>query len=131
IGDYHGHTIWMDIPYTSGGDSYGIPADTIKQMYRHAMEKAMAMGVPFIFNGGATVGAEVAKELGYEAVVQDVTMNLDKGHTGLHQSEGIDSDYYFVHWPGLGGGYKEAPADSTSVALPVHAHVVMPKKAGE
>jgi hypothetical protein len=117
--------IWADVPYGVEGGGYA-PAAEQKLFYRHALNKAMAMGVPLLFhpeiaqvpgraNQNRMMGATAAREAGREVIQKNVTMHMDYGRTGVHQAEAV-----------LGGRYFATIAPGGTFAAKANVAVVMP-----
>lgn len=107
------HAIWADTPYGVNNCTYA-PDEQQKLFFKHAIQKAMAMGVPILFSNN--VALQVAKELGYAVEQKAVGMRIDRGITGAHQSEIVAGAAYWVDVP-AGQEYHRA-ATNLSVIMP-------------
>lgn len=83
VGNYKGPALWLDAPQATPNGNAGGEASML--MYRHAMTKAHAMGVPFFCTGGHV--NQIAQEKGLPVQNLNVTVHLDKGVTGTHHTQ--------------------------------------------
>jgi hypothetical protein len=111
---YEGHALFMDAPYYVNRGQQ--PTQEMYVLaYKHGLKKAMAMGVPFMFNGPQ--GDQAARDMGLQAKPLHVTVTLDRGNTGVHHTQGV---------PGM--GYFTQFGNGNTVDVPINASVVMPNR---
>lgn len=125
IGQYQGLALWLDAPQATPGGNVG--QDQQLLMYRHALGKAMAMGVPFFCAGGHA--PTVAQERGLAVEQLNVTVVLDRGVTGNHHTQYMGPiGQYGARWPDSNWnyGYSVAPALDQDLRLAGMVSVVFP-----
>ena len=95
-------------------------------MYRHALDKAMAMGVPLFVSGNPV--DVMAQQRGLTVHRGLTKVHVHRGVTGMHHSEGLGN--YWMNWPGLTGhnyGRCKVQGDPDETALDFDFTVVMPE----
>jgi hypothetical protein len=125
IGQYNGLALWLDAPQATPGGNVGQEQQML--MYRHAMNKAMAMEVPFFCAGG--YAQQVAQERGLAVQQLNVTVVLDRGVTGNHHTQYMAPiGQYGARWPDStwNYGYSVAPALDQDLRLQAQVSVVFP-----
>jgi hypothetical protein len=120
---YKGMALYMDRPMATPAGQPG--AAEQKLMYQHGLAKAMAMRVPFLV-ADAGMAQQVAQERGLQAGAQQVSLWVHHGATGMHQSEGLNANDYFISWEGFQTGYAVVPAAQREAAKSYNLQVVMP-----
>lgn len=121
---YKGLALTLDPPMAGSGGA-PTPADR-ESMFRHALKKASAMGVPLLVRGNELDAA--AQEQGLAVHKGPTKVYVHKGVTGMHQSEGLGN--YWVSWPGLTGnnyGQCKVQGDPAEAELNLSFSIVMPK----
>lgn len=125
IGQYKGLALWLDAPQATPGGNVGQEQQML--MYRHALGKAMAMGVPFFCAGG--YAPQVAQERGLAVEQLNVAVLLDRGVTGNHHTQYMApiADYG-ARWPDSTWdyGYKVAPGMDQDLRMEAMVSVVFP-----
>ncbi len=120
---YKGMALRMDPPQASSG---GAPNPTDKAlMYKHALSKAIAMGVPLLVSD-ATVNPAV-QEQGLTVANVNSKVFVHKGETGMHHNQGMGRDY-FVCWPGITVQNRglEPSADMKECSMDYSFQTIMP-----
>ncbi len=92
---YEGHVLWVDRPLAVTHGAY--PSDAIHELHmRHAIRRAKELGVPLL-----TPDTDALTRLAPKAVVNgQATLGIDRGHTGLHQTETLGPRTYWTFWDG-------------------------------
>lgn len=128
---YKGPALWLD-PATNAGRHPVTPQQTTElsaAMITHALDKAQAMGIPFLTTsiGKAAAGRKVELKRG------KATLQLDRGHTGIHHTQRIGFGVYGVSWPGVNWPHgKTRPAAGQDVVkLAGAVEYVLPAPAPE
>lgn len=125
VGEYKGLALWLDSPQATPGGNIGQEQQML--MYRHALGKAMAMGVPFFCAGG--YAPQVAQERGLGVEQLNVAVVLDRGVTGNHHTQYLAPiGQYGARWPDStwNYGYSVAPALDQDLRLEAMVSVVFP-----
>jgi len=121
---YKGLALTIDPPMAG---SAGAPGPQERDaMYRHALKKASAMGLPLFIRGNDLDAA--AQEQGLAVHKGQTKVYVHKGMTGMHQSEGLGN--YWVSWPGMTGhnyGNCRIQGDPAEAELNLNFSIIMPK----
>jgi hypothetical protein len=110
-------TLWADAPLNPNGQQLGDAA--MRNLYfRHALEKAKAMGVP-LYTSGAEVSA-IAEANGLKAIQTPGVVTIDMGHYKAHHSQALQAPgYYFVAGPNA-QTYDQPNVAADAVSLDVN-----------
>ncbi len=84
---YNGHALWSDMPVLPTNWGAAAALDKKQLYYRHLIQKAWSMGVPFFTKD--PVAKTVATELGSPPVETNIKVTIAAGHTSLHHNQGI------------------------------------------
>lgn len=121
---YQGMALRMDPPQASVGGNPG-PAERAL-MYKHALAKAVSIGVPLLVTGKEVQPA--AQERGLQ--IQNVACKVfvHRGETGMHHNQGMWGPDYFITWPDVKVGYNgpRPGAGDKEIAMNYSFDVVMP-----
>lgn len=107
---YKGMALRMDPPQASSGGRPGNPEKAM--MYKHALAKAVSMGVPLMVSDNSVQAA--VQERGLQLSNQKAKVYVHKGETGMHHNQGMWNADYFIAWAGIKvgqGGPKPAEND--------------------
>src|SRR5262249_2730457 len=77
--NYKGHVLWMNTPMNVGRGGQGATQEMNVLAFEHGIRKAMAMGVPFMFDG-SQYGAQAAQALGLKVQQTAVKLLVDRGN---------------------------------------------------
>jgi hypothetical protein len=133
--NYKGYAIWMDGPYPTNRN--GPPSTEMYRLaYKHALRKAMAMGIPFMYGpvgygAGKNEGAAAMQEAGVVSHAMHVAVTLDMGVAGLHHCQSIFGDrLYFVSSADRRTGYQSGPKGQAIFQASLACNVVKPRRLG-
>lgn len=121
---YKGMALRMDPPQASTGGNPN--ANDKALMYKHALAKAAAMGVPLLVSD-ATV-APAVQERGLAIANVKSKVYVHKGVTGMHHNQGMWNGDYFIAWPGItvANRGQEPAADLKECGMDYSFQTVMP-----
>lgn len=130
--NYKGMALWIDGPYTTNRGGNPTP-EMWKLAYKHALNKARAMGIPLMYGpigygGGKDSGAPAMQEVGAVSQPAAAKVSFDRGTTGFHHCQSLLGDQkYWVTWPGFAvGNYPIVAEDQTRYQADINCSVVMP-----
>jgi hypothetical protein len=126
VGNYQGPALWLDEAQTMGIHVFKLQ-DAQPLMTRHALDKALAMGIPFFCSRDVE---EAARARGLEPVQHDVTVLHDKGFTGIHHTQYLSRIApYGIRWPDSDWqyGHKQAEDGKDILELTGRAQFVFPR----